>query len=333
MKLARISIGWIIAAAFIYLTFRGANANDIWAALGHVRPLYLTAAIALLGIDYFLRVARWRSMLVVFNSDAALKHAAGPLISSFALNNVFPFRAGDIARSFAFRDQIGVAPARVVGTLVLERALDLLGLLCFLFLGLTLTATGHVPAELMAIARWGAGIAIVALIGILTAPRRIAGALAGFSKTKLISQVPLARRVVRFVCNALFSIGWLRSPKVLTRLFALTLAAWGLEGTVFWTVLASGHVHVTGGGPWLVMAVGTLATLIPSTPGYVGTFDYFTKLGMISIGVPDADAAVLALIAHAILWLPVTLAGGMFLIMNWGELFFSRIRLYSGKRA
>jgi uncharacterized membrane protein YbhN (UPF0104 family) len=62
--------------------------------------------------------------------------------------------------------------------------------------------------------------------------------------------------------------------------------------------------------------VGTFATVIPSTPGYIGTFDYFTAQAMSALGNTAAAAAAFAFLVHAVLWLPPTVAGGLYLLMN-----------------
>lgn len=67
---------------------------------------------------------------------------------------------------------------------------------------------------------------------------------------------------------------------------------------------------------WVALPVGTLATVIPSTPGYVGTFDYFTAQSMIAMGNSTPSSVAFAFIVHVVLWLPPTLCGGIYLISN-----------------
>jgi hypothetical protein len=71
------------------------------------------------------------------------------------------------------------------------------------------------------------------------------------------------------------------------------------------------HTAVAPAGPWFAMTTGTLATLIPSSPGYVGTFDYFAMLGLMAYGAARTAATAHALLVHVILWVPVTAAGGL----------------------
>jgi len=53
-------------------------------------------------------------------------------MASFAANNVLPFRAGDVLRSFAFNRKLGTTSGVVIATLFVERLLDLLILLILL---------------------------------------------------------------------------------------------------------------------------------------------------------------------------------------------------------
>jgi glycosyltransferase 2 family protein len=118
------------------------------------------------------------------------------------------------------------------------------------------------------------------------------------------------------VAHLAASLALLRSPARAARLVALTLMAWLLEGAVFATVAWSLKLPVPPQAPWLAMSAATLATLLPSSPGYVGTFDYFGMTGLTVFGAGRAEAAAFALLAHFILWLPVTVAGYVVLLLG-----------------
>jgi uncharacterized membrane protein YbhN (UPF0104 family) len=118
--------------------------------------------------------------------------------------------------------------------------------------------------------------------------------------------LPMVSRVVEQVAAAL---GLLRSPGRAARLLGLSVLAWLLEGAVFACVAWSLRIAVPWPAPWLSLGAATIATLLPSSPGYVGTFDYFASLGLTAYGAPAASAAAFALLTHLVLWLPVTVAG------------------------
>ncbi len=63
---------------------------------------------------------------------------------------------------------------------------------------------------------------------------------------------------------------------------------------------------------WVLMLMNgivNLATTIPSSPGYVGTFDAPGIEILTIFGVDRALAASYTLVLHVALWLPITLLG------------------------
>ena len=99
------------------------------------------------------------------------------------------------------------------------------------------------------------------------------------------------------------------------KLIAWSVAVWLAEGCVFWfSALALSSIKFPIAG-WFALPVGTLATLIPSTPGYVGTFDYFTVRAMTSMGNSHIASTAYAILVHVLLWLPPTLIGGVYLFL------------------
>ena len=83
------------------------------------------------------------------------------------------------------------------------------------------------------------------------------------------------------------------------------------RGAVFVAVAHALATPVAAAGPWFALATGTLATLLPGSPGHVGTFDWFAMLGLVAYGAPRAAATAHALLVHVVLWLPPTVIGGL----------------------
>jgi glycosyltransferase 2 family protein len=114
------------------------------------------------------------------------------------------------------------------------------------------------------------------------------------------------------------SLALLRLPARAVRLLGLSFLAWFLEGAVFACVARSLQISVHWTAPWLSLGAATLATLLPSSPGYVGTFDYFASLGLTAYGAPPSIATAFALLTHLMLWLPITVAGFIAILAHRG---------------
>ena len=64
------------------------------------------------------------------------------------------------------------------------------------------------------------------------------------------------------------------------------------------------------------MALSTLATLAPSSPGYIGPFHFAASTAIVILGGEEILAAAFALIAHLCVWVPTTLLGIIAMLVN-----------------
>jgi uncharacterized protein (TIRG00374 family) len=161
-KLIRFVIGLLFAGLFIWLIARQINIQDLKNAFSDTKSTWIIAAFVAFSIGYACRIERWRLMLRRDNSNIEWRHCAGPLLGSFAANNVLPFRAGDVLRAFAFSERLGVSSGVVIATLLVERLLDLL-MVCIL-LAVALSIFG---LEVSGFAGVGSAAFAAIVIGIL----------------------------------------------------------------------------------------------------------------------------------------------------------------------
>jgi glycosyltransferase 2 family protein len=307
--------GLAVALLFVALLFRKIDWGELRQALNSAAWLPLLVALLALAGDMAARITRWWWMLRSFRPELPWSSCARPFLASLAVNNTVPLRAGDVLRVVGFQSTLRVPTAQIAGTLVLERMLDLLVLLLILFLSLS-GAPGVFPRTFLLLAQLAGVLCLAALIALTLIPGPIARFIQG-----LIGRLSGGRRwagpVNALVVQLTHSLALLRSPARALKLLAASGLAWLLEGAVFACVLQSLHVPVSWSAAWLSLSGATLATLLPSSPGYVGTFDYFASLGLRAHGVGYSVAAAYALLAHLILWLPVTLAG--FCALLWSR--------------
>ncbi|MBA2964504.1 MULTISPECIES: lysylphosphatidylglycerol synthase transmembrane domain-containing protein [Ramlibacter] len=302
----RLVVGLAVAATALVLLLRGIDGPALWQAASHLSAGGLLLAAGLLAAGYALRVLRWWWMLAAFDRRLRLRDCVTPYVASIALNNVLPLRAGDAVRAFGFRQRLGLPAATVLGSVVLERLLDLALLLALFFAGAWAAPAGTLPAGLARGAGVVAAAALVLLVLLPVLGPPVARRLGRQGGPAPAAGVGLLRQGA---ARLLDSFALLRSPGRALVLLPLTLAVWACEGAVFATIAADLASHTPPWAAWFAMATGTLATLLPGTPGYVGTFDWFASLGLAAFGAPREVAVAFALAAHAVLWAPVTAAG------------------------
>ena len=106
-------------------------------------------AIASLGAGYALRVYRWAIMLRAYKPEVAFRSCAAPYLGSIALNNLLPFRAGDVVRALVFPNSLGVSKTDSTISLVIERIIDVLVLIVFFIISMIVSGTRYFPATIV----------------------------------------------------------------------------------------------------------------------------------------------------------------------------------------
>jgi uncharacterized membrane protein YbhN (UPF0104 family) len=74
---------------------------------------------------------------------------------------------------------------------------------------------------------------------------------------------------------------------------------------------------------FLVLAIITVLLVLPSTPGYVGPFQYGTVVALGLFSVSKAEALSLSILYHAVNYVPITAVGLAYLAalnLTLGEL-------------
>jgi len=313
-NLFKLILGIVLAIFFLVLIFNKVNFGEVLLASAGIRWLWVFAALLMFGLGYSCRIERWRLMLRVDNSRIIWINCAGPLLASFAINNILPFRLGDLARAFAFNKKLGVDSGGVLATLLVERLFDLLMVLFFLLGSLYFFRINSL--HIFGVGVFALLFLVAAILFVLNFPR-LFFPIGNYFCNLIVRPFPkIGGILLKFVANIFAVLDHLSRGRMMMILTFWSLIIWTAEGCVFWFIAISLPSISDASAAWLALPVGTLATLIPSTPGYVGTFDYFVIQSMHSLGNNLAGSAAFAFIVHALLWFPPTIVGGLYLVIN-----------------
>jgi hypothetical protein len=71
-------------------------------------------------------------------------------------------------------------------------------------------------------------------------------------------------------------------------------------------------------GAWLIEGLAYLLVVksLPCARGYSGAFDYFTARAMVVSSNQAISAAAFAFLVHMVIWLPPTVAGGLYMLLS-----------------
>ena len=313
-KILQIGLGFLTAGFFLWLISRQTNYHQLVNSLAHVSYIWLVMALICYGLEYVLRISRWKMMLLTQNPILNWRSCSTPLLLSYAINAVLPFRAGDAIRCFSFNARLGVGSGVLLATIFAERILDFLIVLFFFAIALSVFNFKSLP--FINIGGFSALSICIPLIAILLFPKLISPLL--FIIRQAIAILPSKHRAKFSLAieNGIATLEDLSKSRTMASLIVLSLALWALEGCVFLFAAKASAALVHPEAALLALPVGTLATLIPSTPCYIGTFDYFVSLSLQILGNTNAASLAYAMIIHATLLIPPVLLGAAYLLFG-----------------
>ena len=117
------SIG--VSLACLYFAFQQVNLLEVFTALSNTNLYYIISALIVTAITFFLRALRWKTLLKS-PRYLTLQHYSSSTHIGYFLNNILPFRAGDIFRAKLLSNHDkDIKLSYLIGSLVAEKIIDL----------------------------------------------------------------------------------------------------------------------------------------------------------------------------------------------------------------
>jgi glycosyltransferase 2 family protein len=306
------TIGIAITVICLVVFVRQINVAEALEALEHFSWPYLFVAVASLAVGYALRVLRWTTLLKASGAKVTFAQCVAPFLGSITLNNVLPLRVGDIVRALVFPQSMAISRTVATSSLVMERLIDLMTLLVCFAIGIFALRTVVVPSELAASALGLATVGAVVLIAGLS----LSGPLGRLFQAQSDRRRGAGARILQTIGALFIGFNAMSGPKTLIVVALISMCVWVAEAGLFYFVLLGASVPASPIVGLLVMSVATLATLVPSSPGYVGPFHLAAFTAVSLVGGTSAQAGSYAVIVHLALWIPTTVAGAVAIWMR-----------------
>ena len=305
-----------LAALLLFFAFRGVDFHSVVEGFRNANYLWVVLAL-LAGItSHIVRAQRWRLLIEPIGQKPSLINTLGALMIGYMTNIAFP-RLGEIARCGSLKktDKIPFEP--LFGTVIVERAVDLIALLVLLiavfllridFFGKFIWFQTILPiaqkiksvfisSPLIII------LVVVAFIGILVLIRRN---VFGEKLNNRISSIFWA------VIDGLKSIYTMKKRKAF---LGYTILIWFLYWLMTWLLVFSTE-STSQLGPidgFFLLVVGSLGMAAPVQGGF-GAFHIIIAMGLGIYGIEKADGLVYAIISHESQTLLVILMAVTFLV-------------------
>ncbi len=300
-KTVRFLAGLVIGVIFLWLVLRQTSWNQVQDILFKIDLRWVIAAVTFYSTSIMLRVFRWRGILAHVKV-LPFGSVATALLVGYAVNNILPARLGELFRADFTGRFYQVSRSSVVGTIFVERVLDGFVVVASLVLGQLFLAEQHILKSLTIV---GAALFTSVFVALLI--------LSKTSTLDIVSRWPTLSVKLRNFSKGLGII----SSRSLVQTVAFSLMVWGFEGYALWCILNSVQVFVGWVQILSILGVVTLSTLLPSAPGFVGTYQYAFAFAVGLFGYEGARGVAAATVAQIFLLGSLTIVGiGLYIYVS-----------------
>ena len=300
--------GIVLGAVFLWLAVRHIDLDEVATAVHRMDGKWLIAGVAFYLAAVAVRCLRWGSLLRA-TGNVKWRHAAEALLTGFAANYVLPGRVGELFRADYARRVFHMSRFTSLGTIVVERACDGIVLVCALWIGFAWILSTHVMSfEKSWILIVGAVSSIIfgSVLGFILVSRRIDLRRLGFGEGVALRWDQLIDGV----------------SSVLRRNAAIvvtcSIGIWTLEAIALAAIVRSFEVSLRPPEILLLLGLASLSTLVPTAPGYVGTYQLVFGNVFRIFGYLPSTGVIAATAVQLFCFGTVTILGGVVLFSRSG---------------
>ena len=288
------------------LAFRGVNTGEVIAALSQTEPVLLLVAFLSVMLSSIGSTMRWRELLHPFRPQP------GRLFQVFMIshlgNTLLPWKLGTLLRTYLVADAESIGRSFVIGTVAVERLLDIL-ILALLFLAI-------LPS--VAFPRWLHDSGLSRSLTILPLVLLLVAII--YSKPQLLAELrprggvdlpaPL-NWLAQFLNQGLRSLDVLARPGQYVAIVTWSLVIWGAGALTNGLALAALGIRVPVLASIVLLVTLQIGNKVPTMPANIGVFHYVAILTLGLFGVDRAVALSYALVLHAVVFLAPAVVGGL----------------------
>jgi len=302
-------IGMLVSLVFLYLAFRKVDYTELWQALKGANYWFIIPNIILGIFSMWMRAFRWKYMV-----NPIKKVGLGRLFSSvmigFMANNVLPARLGEFIRAYSLGTKENISKSASFATIVVERIFDGFSILFILWATLLLFPFPDWVKK-------GSNLFLLMNLGILF--------FLIFLEVKTDSTVKFFQYIFRFLPHKLrmkaeeILLKFISGLKVFRDVSSLiwiliwSILIWVVIGISNYFIFLAFGLYPPIQASFILLVIVCLGVMLPSSPGFVGTFQFFSIVALARFVYDKNIAFPFSIVLHACQYFPVTLLGFYYL--------------------
>lgn len=281
-----------VATLCLYFAFQQVNLEDINRALFTANLFYVFLATLITFITFILRSIRWRMLLNTPRELSFVQYMSSTHIGYF-LNNILPFRAGDLGRAQLLSNQSKeIRFSFLVGSLVAEKIIDLwiIG-----FFSIFIIFSGYQDVL-------GFKFSLIILLLYIITSTII------FGRNSLVNIVQ-----EKFSITRNFIDGYLLVSKNKIKLVGISILLWCSFVVYIYLVLQALNINLTTQQYIGLTIISSIVTSLPVAPAAIGTYHLAVIYCLSLYGINIDLAQTAAILMHSLFLVYTIIFGFIFL--------------------
>jgi glycosyltransferase 2 family protein len=296
----KVLAGYLLAAICLAWVFHDVEYRDLFRNLGATAWPLVGVAVLFDILSYACQGWRWSLLLRTKGRLTALK-ATQAIYAGLFVNEIIPMRAGEVLRIYLASKWMPVEFAGVVPSVLVERFFDAIWLA--LAIGVTIL---FVPLpqylvdaeEILAIIIF-AGTALFAFLVLRKQ----------HSEAEADPRPGLAGRFSSLMSGLARGLHAIGRSNLLSASFLVSFLLLFFQVLAFWLVMWGYGLRLSFWYGAAVLLIVHLGTAIPGAPSNIGTYQFFTVIGLTQFGVDKTTATGFSVVVFLILTIPLWVIG------------------------
>jgi uncharacterized protein (TIRG00374 family) len=310
-----------LGVSLLYFAFKGIDVSKLMGYFEHANYFWVILALIAGFIAYIIRAHRWNLLIEPLGYKPSLKNSYHALILGYTANFAFP-RIGEITRCGTLNRTEKIPADMLIGTVVAERAFDLLSaivvafitvLLKIDFFGAFFSDNIFKPFYLKMSSTFNFSL----LIWITVLVSFIVFFFLVYAFRQSILKITLVKKVKKLgkgVYSGVKSVFKLKRKK---EFLLHTILLWGMyylmTYLIFFSLPSTSHLNAIDA--MFLLVVGTFGMILP-VQGGIGAFHSIVSLALTLYAIPREEGLAYAVISHESQSIFVILLGSIsFLIL------------------
>jgi len=279
------TISFIIVIAILAFLFSKLDINELLNQLKNINITYYIIGLIIFYLSFYPRGLRWGLLLRNLGIKKSTKNLTEIYFLSWFANLIVPAKLGDLYRSYLFKKNYDHSKSEIMGTVFIERLVDIIFLIVFFTLSGFMIFKNKFSQDMqdMLIIAY---ILLIAVIVIFILVKKL--------RLKLTRLLP--ERFKHIIVNFEEAASACVKKRNLHKLIIITLVYWILESATLYFAAKSLNVELSFYLIIFVTLVSALISVIPLTPSGAGLAEAGVTGVLVLIGLEYNIAFTIAIV-------------------------------------